>query len=310
MHRLGVALRQRRREVALELVREVGILGHVRVEQLRVQEHLRVGEQHRQLRPRQAAPLAGALGDLLVVGQRLEPAVELRVLLERADEALVDVEHRGRLRLGHRERLALLVVVLQDEVGDRLGHVDEQGVALLDGHVAGVHDGVEQDLDVDLAVGAVDARRVVDRVRVDAARRPSAYSIRAALRQPEVAALADRPCSAARSRRRAGCRSSCRRRPRASRWTPSRRCRCRRSRAGRRAPSAAPGSRRSARAWSARRRARRAPRRTARSPWRSAARRRRPSRSARCRSRTTTSAAARRGACAPPSSARGRGRGR
>ena len=139
---------------------------------------------------------------------------------------------------------------------------------------------------------------------------PSAYSIRAALRQPEVAALADHAAAqlggvdahgvvglvAGVGVRLAS--------------TPSRRCRCRRSRAGRRAPSAAPGSGRSARAWSAS-----MPSAVARlvatagstSP--SAGRRRRPPRSARCRSRPTTSAAARTGACAPPSSAAGSGSG-
>ena len=43
------ALRQRRREVAVELGRQVGVLGHVGVEQLGVQVDLAVGEQHRQL---------------------------------------------------------------------------------------------------------------------------------------------------------------------------------------------------------------------------------------------------------------------
>ena len=52
------------------------------------------------------------------------------------------------------------------------------------------HDRVEQDLDVDLVVGAVDAAGVVDRVGVDA---PAAERELdpPALREAEVAALAD-----------------------------------------------------------------------------------------------------------------------
>ena len=56
---------------------------------------------------------------------------------------------------------------LQDVRGHVVGHVGEQLVALLDGQVAGGHHGVDEDLDVDLVVGAVDAGRVVDGVGVD-----------------------------------------------------------------------------------------------------------------------------------------------
>ena len=73
---------------------------------------------------------------------------------------------------------------------DIVGHVGEQGVALLAGEVAVAHDAVEQDLDVHLVVGAVDAGRVVDGVGVDL---PTAQRVLdpAALGEPEVAALAD-----------------------------------------------------------------------------------------------------------------------
>ena len=69
------------------------------------------------------------------------------------------------------ERAVLAVVVAQHERGDLVGHADEQRVAIDLGQLAVVHRAVEHDLDVHLVVGGVDARAVVDRVGVDAARR-------------------------------------------------------------------------------------------------------------------------------------------
>ena len=60
-HLLAEALRQRRREVALELGGQVRVLRHVRVEQRVVEVDLAVREQHRQLRPREPAVVALAL---------------------------------------------------------------------------------------------------------------------------------------------------------------------------------------------------------------------------------------------------------
>ena len=76
-HLLAEALGQRRGEVALELGRQVRVLGHVGLEQRLVQVDLAVREQHGDLRPREPAVVALALADLLVVGQRLELAVEV-----------------------------------------------------------------------------------------------------------------------------------------------------------------------------------------------------------------------------------------
>ncbi len=55
---------------------------------------------------------------------------------------------------------------------------------------AGAHRQVQQDLDVDLVVGGVDARRVVDEVGVDAAAVAGEFDA-PALREAQVAALAD-----------------------------------------------------------------------------------------------------------------------
>ena len=68
--------------------------------------------------------------------------------------------------------------------------VCEQRVPIADRELAGRDDAVEEDLDVDLVVGQVDARAVVDRVGVDEAARERELDP-AVLGEPEVAALAD-----------------------------------------------------------------------------------------------------------------------
>jgi hypothetical protein len=102
----------------------------------------------------------------------------------------VDLDHRCRLRRRARDRLRLLVVVAQDERGHLVPHLREDRVPLLAGQVALGDDRVEQDLDVHLVVGAVDAGRVVDRVHVDPAT-AAGVGDPCALRKAEVPALAD-----------------------------------------------------------------------------------------------------------------------
>jgi hypothetical protein len=70
------------------------------------------------------------------------------------------------------------------------GHLLEQFVALLRGQIALNDHVIQQDLDVDLVVRAVDAGRVVDRVVVQTTTGERVLDA-AALRHAEVAALAD-----------------------------------------------------------------------------------------------------------------------
>ena len=260
------ALAQTAREVARELAREVRVVGQVGGEQRLRERDLRVREEDRELGRGQAAARRGALLERLVARQELELAIEHAGLLEAADVALVHLRHRRGLGRGALERLRLVVVVAQDECRHLVGHLGQQLVSLLPRQVAVGDDRVEQDLDVDLVVGAVDAGRVVDRVREDAAAAERVLDP-GALREAEVAALADHSRRAGPPRRRERRRSPCRRPRRAARRAPSRRCRCRRSRAGRPAPAGAPGSARSASAPRPRCRAPPAPRATAGSTW-------------------------------------------
>src|SRR6516165_6361212 len=105
------ALLHRRREVAHELRGKVRILGYVRGEQMIVEPDLAVGEQDRQLRPREPHAALAAVGELIIARQELECAVEVTGTLERADEVLIFRQPRGALQLERAESLALQVVV-------------------------------------------------------------------------------------------------------------------------------------------------------------------------------------------------------
>ena len=101
------------------------------------------------------------------------------------------VAQRPGDRLGAGERDVLLVVVGENQVPTSSVIDAEQLVALLLGHVTGATNLVEQDLDVDLVVGRVDPRGVVDEVGADPPARLGVLDP-AALGETEVAALADR----------------------------------------------------------------------------------------------------------------------
>ncbi len=74
------------------------------------------------------------------------------------------IDHRHRLMPGNGQRQRLRTVVVEHQLGDLVGHLGQQFVALLDRHLAFGHHSAEEDLDVDLVVAAVDAGGVVDRV--------------------------------------------------------------------------------------------------------------------------------------------------
>ena len=190
LQRVRIALGHLLRKIAAQLAAEIGIVRHVRVEQFAVERQFRVGEQHRQLRPRQRRIALAALAERHLVGQVLDRAVELAALLEDVHQALLEAEVLQAAPLRQRERQSLLVVVAQHQVADLVGHLGEQHVAVLDGQRAGAHRRRQCDLDVDLDVGGVDAGRIVDGVGVE----PNAARGRldaAALRHAEIGAFAD-----------------------------------------------------------------------------------------------------------------------
>src|SRR5271157_5993490 len=104
-NRLGVAARDFLREVARKLAREIGVVRNGRVEQIMIKRKFRVGQQHRQLRPRQRLSATVALRELHVVGQELDRAVEQAPPFERLHQSLLETEILEAASLRQRNRL-------------------------------------------------------------------------------------------------------------------------------------------------------------------------------------------------------------
>src|SRR5690606_16800517 len=120
-----------------------------------------------QLRGGQTDPGVGPSGDLLVRRQRLQFPVHTVVLDQIVDQPRVHRQHSGRVGATGSDEVVLPGVVRQDHVGDLIGHRHQQVGALVGADLAGGDQRVDEDLDVDLVVGAVDPGRVVQRVGVD-----------------------------------------------------------------------------------------------------------------------------------------------
>ena len=181
---------QRHGEVALQFFLQTRIVGQVGGQDFLVEVDLGVGQQHREFRPRQRLAILGAHAHRDGIGQEFDGAVEPALAFEGAHEAFQPVVFLGGLALGDADRLALLVVVAQHQAGHFVGHGEEQRIAGIGRERAARDGAARRDLDVDLVVGRVDARRIVDRVGIDLAPRERGLDP-AALREAEIGALAD-----------------------------------------------------------------------------------------------------------------------
>ena len=168
-HGLGELGDQARWERGFHVTGQVVVIRHQRLEQRFLEVDLAVGDQHRQLRTGQALAVRGALVELLLGRQVLDGAVQLATAFQVAHQTLVLGGTLVGTARGQGQGLGLLVVVAQHQVADFVGHARQQLVALLVGHVTGLHHFVEQDLDVHFVVGAVHATGVVDEVGVGTA---------------------------------------------------------------------------------------------------------------------------------------------
>ena len=184
------ALDDERREVLRERRDQVRVVGERRLEHLLAQQALGVRQEHAQLGPGHSVPRGDALGHELARRQRLELPFEQVPRLE-LDHQVLERLHAPR---GDRGLLAqdldLEVVVVEDEPDHVVGNLIQNLISALERQLAALDRDREQDLQVDLVVRAVDARRVVDRVGVDP---PAAVCVLdpAALGEAQVPALAD-----------------------------------------------------------------------------------------------------------------------
>ena len=170
--RFQILRRERRhnwREVTEQFRLEHRLIREIRAEQVVVERHLGVGQDHGQLRPREAEPERRTLPERLIVGQELDRPVQPALPLQRPHHAHVLIEQLGQFRFDQTERQGLQVVVLQHESCDRVGHRSEELRTLLSREPAGGDQIADPDLDVHFMVGGIDPGGVVYRVRVDPA---------------------------------------------------------------------------------------------------------------------------------------------
>ena len=149
-----------------------------------------MGHQRGEFGRGQADPGFGSPPDLLLRRQRLELAVESVLLDEVLDHARVHRQQAGRVGAAGAHQVVLVLVVSEHELTDLVGHRQQQVGPVAGADLAGGDQRVDQDLDVDLVVRAVDTRGVVQRVGVA----PAAGQIEldaAQRRQTEVAAFTD-----------------------------------------------------------------------------------------------------------------------
>ena len=157
--RVGVALPEGRWEVVDQAIGQVGIVGQLRGQHLGRQHDLGVRHQDSQLRSGEAAAVAPPNLHLLGAGKELDVAVEELAVRQAFHPVLVDPGHRGGLEHAVGQGEVLVVVVGEHQLGDLVRHGGQQLVPVLARQSPGRYLAGEQDLDVDLVVGGVDARR-------------------------------------------------------------------------------------------------------------------------------------------------------
>src|SRR5665213_764101 len=157
------------RKIALEFAREIGVIGAAAVRQRVIERDLAVREQQRQFRAGQAAAFTPALFDVVIVGQELDRAIEFAMTLEPAQQLLMLAQILDRAAFHEADRLALQIVVAQDQRCDLAGGRHQQPVtpAARDRR-AGIGR-IQQYFEVDLDIGSVDAGRIVDEIGINMA---------------------------------------------------------------------------------------------------------------------------------------------
>ncbi len=190
-HGVAVAFLHLFRKGVAKLRRQRRILGDLAGFERRLQRHFRRRQKDRQLGAGEAAIFLGAAHQLLIALQPLDGAVEPAIFLKDLDRAHQGRQSRRATALGDRQSEGLQPVVLEHDLGDLFGHLDQQGVAVRFGQPSFDHLAVQRDLDVDLIVRAVDAGRIVDEIGVDPAADARIFDP-PRLSDGEVRAFADR----------------------------------------------------------------------------------------------------------------------
>ena len=165
------------------------LIGQIAGQHIVLEGELDVRHQRRQLRRRQAHADFLTAADLLIGRQRLQFTIE-PALFERIDLASVNIEQARGVGAAGAHQVVLVAVVSQHQPGHLIGHRGQQFGAPIGLQARRTHQGVDQDLDVDLVIRTVHTRGVIQGIGVD----PSAAQVEldtAERGDTEIAALAD-----------------------------------------------------------------------------------------------------------------------
>ena len=183
-----VTLSKNRGKISLRINLKEVLESFLGVDEAVVQVDFRVAQNYRNFRPCQTFLVAATFVYLCLMRQELEVAIEQTTFLEVSYQARRLVDTVGRHRLSHADSLRLQIVVPEHESGHVIRHRREQLVALLARHSHFLRDIAKKDLDVDLSIRAVDTRRVINEICINA---PAVLAVlySRALRESEVATL-------------------------------------------------------------------------------------------------------------------------
>ena len=187
---IAEAFAHRSREVAIQLCRKVRIFRYVGLNQLVVQHDLAVRNENSQLRTSQALSRLAPLGEAFFVGQEFDRAIQLTASLHTAHETLQLGQTARRLQLQSANRLALQIIVAQDQRGNFVGHARQEPIPVAPFDAARALLGVEQNLQIHLNVGGIDSGRIIDEIGIDAAAGLRVFDT-PALGESEIATFAD-----------------------------------------------------------------------------------------------------------------------
>ena len=187
---IGVALAHGFGECGEKLFLHRRVVGQLQSLGCLLQRDLGHRQHDRQLRPRQSAIFLRAAQQLFAVGQALDPAIEPAAGLQKLDRPHLAWERARSTRLGDGQCQRLQPIILEHQRRHFVGHPGQQRVALGFAQPALGHLAVERDLDVYFIVRAIDPRRIVDEVAVDAPAELGEFDPRR-LGDRKVRALAD-----------------------------------------------------------------------------------------------------------------------
>jgi hypothetical protein len=163
-HAFPVPLLHAFREIADQVGFQTRVVRQVARHQIVEEHQLGISEQHTDLGPRQPPAILLALHHFLRGRQLLDLAVKEPARFQRFHEAFLMAEIGRTPVRGKRDRQCLAVVVCQHQARHVFGHVRKKLVPLLPRQPVLAHGIGERDLDVDLDVGGVHPRRIVDRI--------------------------------------------------------------------------------------------------------------------------------------------------